>query len=453
MSVQWTIKNGGVERTLDAWGVRDPVLVRRSYRADDFTFSVPRKDVLQPATFADESEIILKRDGVPQFIGKVVYSSAEYALGAEVDRYLIQNAWYDLDRLVYQQQRCLWNGPFSATTTQLSSQVVLGQTTNGGRYVTTTAAMAAVVTFALTKSVPIVAGLTIGGVDFPVEEVRDLTCGEVIRRLAAYTPDSVTWVDYSTGVQVLNFARRASLTPVTIDLISSGYLEAWEIRKRVDLVPKGVRFDFIGGETMPSSGQVMTRITTQQAGTSDLPGSIVATIDLDSAGLNAQTPVPGNLASSYYLALLSPQYEGSIVTRGRDILGNVRIGNSLNLTGGRAEWATMQAMVDVVTEDISTGATTVAFGPAEQLSSQDFIDQLMFARRMRANTGLWGTQTCIRFGPDIDDDGEVPGTGGEQEDNPDKGRNPDDASTPSVSVQVCEGGQQKTLVIKGQYAS
>ena len=77
----------------------------------------------------------------------------------------------------------------------------------------------------------------------------------------------------------------------------------------------------------------------------------------------------------------------------------------------------------------------------------------MFARRVRTDTNLWSTMTCTRGGPDIDDNGPVDGTGGDEGDNPDKGKDPKDSSTPSVAVQVCEGGIQKTLVIKGQYAS
>lgn len=453
MSATWTLHNGTVERTIAAWGMSGVSVARRNFEADELAFSIVRKDVLLPAVFAEGTVLTLKRDGTPVFIGTVVEATAVFGGGSEMDRYVARNAWHQLERTIYEQQRCLWNGGFSGTLSKESAQVVLGQTPLGGRYVTTSAAMQEVITFALTKGVPLLLGAVSGGVDFPVEECRDLTCAEVLRRLGAYTPDGVCWIEYGSGAQVLNFGRRASLSAVAYDVLDASTIESASVRPRGDLVPSGVRFDFVGAENNALTGQSMTRITSQIAGASGLPGVIIATIELDSGGLLNQAPVPSDLAGSYFLSLITPQYEGSIITHGRDVLGNARVGMALNLTGGRAEWATMRAVIQTVTEDIAAGTSQIDFGPPDRIPARDFIDQTMFARRKRATTGLWGTMTCIRGGPDIDDEGEVEGTGEEEDNNPDKGRDPKDASSPSVSVQVCEGGEQKTLVIKGQYAS
>lgn len=453
MSVSWTLVSGSSERALEAWGIRAPVLTRRSYAADELTFEIVRKDVLAAATFAEGATLILKRDGTTYFIGTVTRQEAQFG-GQEGERelYTVSNAWYQLERLVYQQLRCLWNSGFTGTTTQDSAHVVLGQTASGGRYVTNTAAMKEVVSYALLRGVTIVSGSIIGGVDFPLEEARDLTCAEVIRRLGALTPDSVAWIDYSGSVQTFNFGRRDTLTAVSFDLTDTETIESGRVLPRGDLKPTGVRFDFVGSEPNEADGRNFVRIARQIAGLPDRPGGLIATIQLDGAGTDNQAVVPSDLAASYYLALLTLQYEGSIVTRGEDVRGDCKVGNALNLTNGRAAWATMRGVVQSVTEDIDSGATTIDFGPPERLPAEDFVAQLLFVRRKRPTTNLQSTMTCRRKGPDINDDGPVPGTGDDEDDNPDAGVDPSDTG-PMVGIQACEGGEPVNYLLRGQRQS
>lgn len=452
MSVSWTISSGGIERTLAAWGISQASLVRRSYAADELSFSVKRADILAAPVFAEDVEIILKRAGIAYFIGTVTSRTSSFGAAFEQEDYVVQNAWHQMERMVYQQDRCVWDASFAIASSQLSSHVVLGMTTFGGRYVQTTAAMADVVNHALLFGVPITIGSVVGGIDFPMEELRDVTVAEALRRLGAYTPDGVMWTDYSAGIQTLNFGRRATLTAVSIDVLAAEKIVSCSIRARTDLVPKGVRFDIEGAEASPG-GYLVTRIAQQSAGIPSGPGALLATITLPGAGTGNQAAAPLGLAAQYFTSLQTLQYEGALVLAAREVDGSIRPGAVINLTNGRPEWATMRAMVQTVTEDISAGTTTIEFGPPERLPAQDFVDQLMFARRVRLDTNLWSTRTCTRGGPDIDDNGPVDGTGGDEGDNPDKGKDPKDSSIPSVAVQVCEGGIQKTLVIKGQYAS
>lgn len=451
MSVSWTIASGSTERSLSAWGIRAPVLTRRSYAADELTFEIVRKDVLGSATFAEGESLTLKRDGTAYFIGTVTKQEASFGRDGERELYTVSNAWYQLERLVYQQLRCLWNAGFTATTTQDSAHVVLGQASAGGRYVTTTAAMSQVISYALLRGVTIVSGSIIGGVDFPLEEARDLTCAEVIRRLGALTPDSVAWIDYAGGLQTFNFGRRDTLTAVSFDVTDTETIESGRVVPRGDLKPTGVRFDFVGSEPNEADGRNFVRIAQQISGLPDRPGGLIATIQLDGAGTNNQAAVPSGLASSYYAALLALQYEGTIVTRGRDVRGDCKVGHAVNLTNGRAAWATMRGVVQSVSEDIASGATTIDFGPPERLPAQDFVDQLLFVRRKRPSTNLQSTMTCRRKGPNINDDGNVPDTGGDEEDNPDAGLDPKETD-PVVSLVACEGGEEVTYVVKGQRA-
>lgn len=457
MNALWTVTAGGVERTLDAWGIRDPQLVFKSFAPDEFSFVVVRKNVLGAPTFSDGATLILRRDGVARFIGTVTSSASIGDGGGEREAYLVSGPWYNLERLVYQQKRCLWmTASKTIKYTVDSAHVVLGQTSLGGRYRTTTAAMEQVLDYAFLRGAGIAAGSISGGVDFPLEEARDLTCAEVLRRLGALTPDAVTWVDYSAELPTLNFGRRSSLSSVSFDLLDADALASWRVRARPDLVASGVRFDFV--RTDPADdGSSLIHVETQTAGSVSGPGGVIATIQLDGHG-DSQVAIPGGLASSYYFSTSTTQYEGQLVTQGRDCLGNVGVGHAVNLLGGRPEWATMRGVVQQVTEELLTGRTTIDFGPPERLNAEDFVDLMMFVRRKRESTNLQATMTCRRKGPDIDDDGEIPDTGVEDppgepgEDNPEAGLDPEDTG-PTVSLVACEGGQDVVYVVKGQRAS
>jgi hypothetical protein len=70
------------------------------------------------------------------------------------------------------------------------------------------------------------------------------------------------------------------------------------------------------------------------------------------------------------------------------------MGNALNLSGGRAEWESMAAPVQTVTEDVDAGRTEVGFGPPAHLSPQDLVELLRGTRRRNASSsGSGGERT------------------------------------------------------------
>jgi hypothetical protein len=91
---------------------------------------------------------------------------------------------------------------------------------------------------------------------------------------------------------------------------------------------------------------------------------------------------PTGLAANYYAALNQLQYEGefSITEVEVGTMGGPYAGYVLNLTGGVTAWATMNAQVQQITEDIATGKTTFKFGPHKLLSPADLIAHLTAAR-------------------------------------------------------------------------
>jgi hypothetical protein len=94
-------------------------------------------------------------------------------------------------------------------------------------------------------------------------------------------------------------------------------------------------------------------------------------------------PMPANLAENFYNALAQLQYEGAFALEQKEVgcTGGPFAGMALNLTGGRAEWATMNAMVHTVVEDIAMGKTTLRFGPHTYLSAADMVAHLRATRQ------------------------------------------------------------------------
>lgn len=92
-------------------------------------------------------------------------------------------------------------------------------------------------------------------------------------------------------------------------------------------------------------------------------------------------PQPIGLAKFLYEAVSVLEYSGSLTLKEEEVSGVVGMGNVLNVTGGRPEWAGMNALVQSVTEDIENGETRIEVGPPEQLGPQDLVELLKVGRR------------------------------------------------------------------------
>jgi len=91
-------------------------------------------------------------------------------------------------------------------------------------------------------------------------------------------------------------------------------------------------------------------------------------------------PLPYGLAG-YILALENiPQFEGAITVQETEISDVCPVGNVLNITGGLAAWATMNACIQSV-RYADNGQTEITFGPAKHLGPAQFV------ARFRNNVG------------------------------------------------------------------
>jgi hypothetical protein len=138
---------------------------------------------------------------------------------------------------------------------------------------------------------------------------------------------------------------------------------------------------FIYVTTETNDDKTWTRITRDTAGLTSGLGVITATVEMMGAGTEDQEAPPIGLALEYFAALQTLPWEGFVNLHARDCDSGVRPGKVLNLAGGRAAWATMNAVVQSVTEELQNGVTAIEFGPPEHLGPQDFVSMLMFNRK------------------------------------------------------------------------
>jgi hypothetical protein len=147
---------------------------------------------------------------------------------------------------------------------------------------------------------------------------------------------------------------------------------------------------------------VAIRIATTDAETTEY--SIV-----QSASSGGGEEAPQGLAEKIYNAFASLQWSGSFSVTEGEVAGAFRIGQKLNITGGRPEWATMGAIVQAVSEDVDSGTTTVRFGPPQHLNLSDLV-ALMRVTRNRLTFHSTATQESGET-PAGDSDLELEGDG------------------------------------------
>ncbi|NLG01946.1 MAG: hypothetical protein GX565_17605 [Lentisphaerae bacterium] len=216
------------------------------------------------------------------------------------------------------------------------------------------------------------------GVPGPVQEVRVVALGDYTS--LSWWRTLFPWLPESADI------TEPSISPVVpegyVNVLVAGQIQQW---MRDDYEVDAGRFTItckagftVDGKTFTE--KALTRsFTLTNAATKRYKGR-------SSAGW--REPIPESLAADFYAAASPVQYEGSITLIEKECsAGRALMGKVLNVTGGRAEWAAMNAAVVSVTEEFDTGKTVIAFGPQNHLGPQDMVE-LIRASRMRTKFSI-----------------------------------------------------------------
>ena len=130
--------------------------------------------------------------------------------------------------------------------------------------------------------------------------------------------------------------------------------------------------------------QIKTKITASNA--VGIYNSATGRYEANYSAVTSETEAeayPANLAINLYAAFSTLVWEGDITITEDEISGSVQIGNVVNVINGNSDWATMNAVVQSITEDYENGETTIKVGPPQQLGVTDFLDYFRMGRWRR----------------------------------------------------------------------
>jgi len=230
-------------------------------------------------------------DPVPQiyFQGRVTALPRIGAPANEERRYVISDAWNDLERLTYQQQ---WNkitgfdeSGNPTTATEYRSEFILGMNASGNPQNSDTA-MEDVLNWAIGRGAWMQIGqILVGGggaAPVPYKEMHDLPCSAVMQELMRLTPDAVSWFDYATTPPTFHVTRRAACTSQEFPF--AGAPEDIHLTPRNDLVRSEVVLRYVQEGRNDGQPVVATTIDAAPGGADGLAfDALVATVRLAGA--------------------------------------------------------------------------------------------------------------------------------------------------------------------------
>jgi hypothetical protein len=111
--------------------------------------------------------------------------------------------------------------------------------------------------------------------------------------------------------------------------------------------------------------------------------------------VTGEEPTTG-LAQALYEAMTVDHYEGQVQLVATDVPTTAGLGTVLNISSGRSEWASMNAVVQAVDEDFDAGRRTLTLGAPEHLGPQDAIELQRVNRRPEGVTGNRAANTAMR---------------------------------------------------------
>jgi hypothetical protein len=172
------------------------------------------------ALFSFGATLIIKRNGVQWFVGRLVRTSRIGSPQDEAVSYELAGPWWYLDNLVFQHN---WKipttptSPSSSLTDEKRSSLILNLKEDGTT-LTTLQQITEVITYvnSTASGTVITLGSGFPALNISWEEAKDLTCAEVIRRQLRWAPDACTWFDYSTTPPTLRCARRATASAASL---------------------------------------------------------------------------------------------------------------------------------------------------------------------------------------------------------------------------------------------
>jgi len=287
--------NGGEHLSFSELGLSRLKRTIRSQEAGRFTFTADGADADSDALAAEGTICTVWQDAEAFFTGRLHRIPRQGSGGAESIDYELLDAWNDFEKNVYQQQ---WNviesvdeSGHPTLAAEYRSEIILGVNLAGAP-MSSGDVIADIVAWAISVGAYCQMGVIGVAAPVPLDEVTDLPCSECIRRVLKWTPDAVTWFDYSTNPPTFNVTRRGECAGTTIPFTgnltgdSGAEVESIDIKALPELVAPGVVFRYIQENQTDGVPSINVYVDDCPEGTSGLEyGALVQTTRL--AGTNS----------------------------------------------------------------------------------------------------------------------------------------------------------------------
>jgi hypothetical protein len=424
----------GIEQSLEGWGITRATLLLISLAADKLSFDISTQDMFADPIFNFGDTINLYSDGVRVFSGTITTLPIIGDASQETQSYAALGPWYLLSRVMYQQERLIYSGGVQVVPVVVdSTRLILFAGVSLAVKVDSGFMIHSAITYAVNRfHIPVQFGGTDINLIPPMQEVRDISCADAILISAKWTPDCVTWFDYSVDPPALYCKRRAGLSAVTIDPKneSTNLVNSLKVKPRPDLLVPGVVFTF--EQTLVVAGVQKVGLSSQVAGNVNAMDTIYHNFTLQGANEAVPEDPPAGIAAAFYAATSTLVWEGEIGLTEEDCTFLIRPGNRLLFPSNcPARFQTMNALIQQVQFSLVDGVTSVTFGPPNQLGPQDFSAMLAASRGVTpgSNLGTTGAPDGGSGNPPVPPTGNPfpgapPGPGGGQ---------------PRIQVELCDG--------------
>jgi len=296
-ATRWEIEKAGVRQTFAALSAYDLRRTLANQAADTVTFVLPAQGS-QP--YAVDDMLKIYRDGVLWFSGTLTDIKTELRGAGEVWAHTVKGPWYRLEQLVFQQ-------PWTYHAGILYSSHLLLNLAAPNTAVSTIDQITAVLSWVnyaaqqRGENDVLQIGSILPGTALyaPIDEVRDMTCAEVIRRELRWHRDAVVYWDYTTDPPTIHILTRAAMQTHDLDIGTIG-VDLLDVKPRHDIQLPAVVIRY--ERTSKIDGEDVMDFATDAApsGATGLEeGALLATISLQ--GVQAQD-VKATLATQPILA-------------------------------------------------------------------------------------------------------------------------------------------------------
>lgn len=281
--MNWFLTYKNIKKSFAEWHLFN--VHRRTINQGSDTFSFQIEDGYPSFDCDEVVEIFCNNKRY--FSGKITQIPCTYSTQEAYKTYIVSGTYNDLQHLVFQQAwQYLKSDGSGATTPVNRSLCILGQDETG-KSITAKQCIESIIDYAKKHNVSIECGkMTDFDFYFPCETIKDCSCAEALQKILHWAPDTVVWMDYSTNLPTIHFARNNALTTTALDFSK---LSEFSLIPRNDLKISAVVLKYEHTHSNENGSWKTTTIDTYpENATGEELNALVLTIELEGTHTHLQ---------------------------------------------------------------------------------------------------------------------------------------------------------------------